>query len=120
MLRGQGEAVRAVLWLCDLRDFTALTAEIGSFAMIDVMNQYFDCMAEAVWLEQGEVLKFMGDAMLVVFRIGDKMSEREAARRAIAAATEALHRLKLLSIRRVGEGLSPLRASVAINNPCSA
>jgi adenylate cyclase len=115
MLRGQGEAVRAVLWLCDLRDFTALTAEIGSFAMIDVMNQYFDCMAEAVWLEQGEVLKFMGDAMLVVFRIGDKMSEREAARRAIAAATEALHRLKLLSIRRVGEGLSPLRASVGVH-----
>ena len=115
MLRGQGEAVRAVLWLCDLRDFTALTAEIGSFAMIDVMNQYFDCMAEAVWLEQGEVLKFMGDAMLVVFRIGDDVSEQTAAQRAITAANEALKRLERLSEHRMAEGLSPLRASVGVH-----
>jgi adenylate cyclase len=115
MLRGHGETIQAALWFCDLRDFTALTAEIGSFAMIDVMNQYFDCMAEAVWAEGGEILKFMGDAMLVVFRIGDELDAGEAARHAVSAAKEALQRLSFLSKRRAGEGLSPLHASVSVH-----
>jgi adenylate cyclase len=115
ILRGQGETIQAALWLCDLRDFTSMTASLGSLAMIDVMNQYFDCMAEAVWEEQGEILKFMGDAMLVVFRIGDEISRGDAARRAESAAVDALRRLGELSERRVGEGLLPLRAGVAVH-----
>ena len=115
ILRGQGETIQAALWLCDLRDFTSMTAALGSLAMIDVMNQYFDCMAEAVWGEQGEILKFMGDAMLVVFRIGDEMSPGDAARRAESAAVDALRRLGELSECRVEEGLLPLRAGVAVH-----
>jgi adenylate cyclase len=72
-------------------------------------------MAEAVWEEQGEILKFMGDAMLVVFRIGDEISRGDAARRAESAAVDALRRLGELSERRVGEGLLPLRAGVAVH-----
>jgi adenylate cyclase len=83
--------------------------------MIAVMNQYFDCMAEAVWAEQGEILKFMGDAMLVVFRIGDEMSPGDAARRAVCAAVDAQRRLRDLSERRTAEGLLPLRAGVAVH-----
>jgi adenylate cyclase len=115
ILRGQGESIQAALWFCDLRGFTSMTAEIGSFAMIDVMNQYFDCMAEAVWEEGGEILKFMGDAMLVVFRIGEDLSPGDAARHAARAAEGALQRLQVLSERRVNEGLLPLRAGVAIH-----
>jgi adenylate cyclase len=115
ILRGQGETIQAALWLCDLRGFTSMTADLGSFAMIDVMNQYFDCMAEAVWGEQGEILKFMGDAMLVVFRIGDELSPGDAARRAVRAAADALRRLSDLSESRVEEGLLPLRAGVAVH-----
>jgi adenylate cyclase len=115
IIRGQGETIQAALWLCDLRGFTSMTAALGSLAMIDVMNQYFDCMAEAVWEEQGEILKFMGDAMLVVFRIGEGTSPGDAARRAVSAAVKALRRLKDLSDRRVEEGLLPLRAGVAVH-----
>jgi len=115
ILRGQGESIQAALWFCDLRGFTSMTAEIGSFAMIEVMNQYFDCMAEAVWEEGGEILKFMGDAMLVVFRIDEDLSPGNAARQAARAAKAALRRLEDLSERRVDEGLLPLRAGVAIH-----
>jgi adenylate cyclase len=115
ILRGQGETIQAALWLCDLRDFTAMTTALGSLAMIDVMNQYFDCMAEAVWGEEGEILKFMGDAMLVVFRIGEEVSPADAARRAVRAAVDALRRLGDLSERREDEGLLPLRVGVAVH-----
>jgi adenylate cyclase len=115
ILRGQGERIEAALWFCDLRGYTAMTAKIGSFAMIDVMNQYFDCMAEAVWAEGGEILKFMGDAMLVVFRVGDDFPSQVASCSAVRAAQSALGNLAKLSEQRVNEGQLPLRAGVAIH-----
>jgi adenylate cyclase len=115
IMRGQGETIQAALWLCDLRGFTSMTADLGSLPMIDVMNQYFDCMAEAVWAEKGEILKFIGDAMLVVFRIGDENSPSEAANRAVRAATDSLRRLSELSDSRVDKGLRPLRAGVSVH-----
>jgi len=115
ILRGQGETIQAALWFCDLRGFTAMTEEIGSEAMIEVMNLYFDCMAEAVWDEGGEILKFMGDAMLVVFRITDQVSPGDAARRGVRAAVDAQRRLADLSSRRTAEGLGPLQAGIAVH-----
>ena len=115
ILRGQGEEIEAALWLCDLRGFTSMTARIGSQAMIEVMNAYFDCMAEAVWEEGGEILKFMGDAMLAVFRIDAERTPAEAARRGVAAASDALDRLARLSDERVSQGDLPLRAGVALH-----
>ena len=115
ILRGQGEEIEAALWLCDLRDFTAMTARIGSPAMIEVMNAYFDCMAEAVWEEGGEILKFMGDAMLAVFRIDDTRSVESAARSGVEAANRALNRLEKLSDQRSSEWELPLRAGIALH-----
>jgi adenylate cyclase len=115
IVRGQGETIQAALWLSDLRGFTALTSELGAVAIIDVMNEYFDCMAEAVWAEGGEVLKFMGDAMLAVFRIDEGMSEQEAAQRATRAASDALKRLEVVSEKRIEEGFSALRAGIAVH-----
>lgn len=115
ILRGQGEDIEAALWLCDLRGFTSMTARIGSRAMIEVMNAYFDCMAEAVWEQGGEILKFMGDAMLVVFRIDEDRSPADASQRGVAAAIDALERLARLSQERVSEGDEPLRAGVALH-----
>ncbi len=113
--RGEGERIQAALWFCDLRGYTAMTAEIGSFAMIEAMNQYFDCMADAVWAEGGEVLKFMGDAMLAVFRIEGDRDSAMAAQSAVRAAQSAQHALKKLSDLRVESGHLPLRAGVSVH-----
>jgi adenylate cyclase len=113
--RGQGEVIEAAIWLCDLRDFTSMTSELGSLAMIEVMNEYFDCMAEAVWEYEGEILKFMGDAMLVVFRVSDEVSVAIAAQRASSAAVDAQRRLGLLSERRLAKGKQPLRTGIAVH-----
>ena len=115
ILRGEGERIQAALWFCDLRRYTAMTAEIGSFPMIDVMNQYFDCMADAVWAEGGEILKFMGDAMLVVFRIDADRSPVQAAQCAVRAAQGAQASLRELSESRASEGQLPLEAGISVH-----
>ena len=115
ILRGAGSEIEAAIWMCDLRDFTSMTSNIGSFEMIDVMNQYFDCMAEAVWEEGGEILKFMGDAMLAVFQIGDHQSAETAAHRAIRSAKVAQDNLEAVSNQRVADGLPALRAGISLH-----
>ena len=113
--RGQGEEIQAALWLCDLRSFTAMTEMIGSMAMIDIVNLYFECMAQAVWEEDGEILKFMGDAMLVVFRITDEVSPREAAKRGIRAAKSAQLRLAEVAHQLPATIHGPLQTGIAVH-----
>lgn len=115
IVRGGGDRIEAAVWFCDLRNYTAMMSEIGSFAMIDVMNEYFDCMAEAVWEEGGEILKFMGDAILAVFRIDEGRSTVQAAQSAVRAAQMAVASLSDVSDRRVAMGALPLQAGVSIH-----
>src|SRR5262245_8077934 len=68
--RGMSETIRAVIWLCDLRDFTALSEQLQRDALIGTLDQYFGAMAGAVEKQGGEVLKFIGDAMLAIFPVG--------------------------------------------------
>src|SRR5579883_1396012 len=65
--RVHAETMDAVIWLSDLRGFTALSDRLPAETMIDILNQYFDCQVSAIAAHGGEVLKFMGDGLLAVF-----------------------------------------------------
>src|SRR5665213_2459033 len=74
--RGTGETIRAVIWLCDLRGFTKLSEALPRDALIDLLNCYFGPVCEAVVAQGGEVLKFIGDAMLAIFPIEGEAAPR--------------------------------------------
>ncbi len=80
--RGDGEDIHAVIWFCDLRDSTPLSGSLPPDAFLSLLNDFFDCMAGAVLDHGGEVLKFIGDAILAIFPIADPDSP-EAAEHAI-------------------------------------
>jgi adenylate cyclase len=82
--RGTGETISAVIWLCDLRGFTNLSEKLPRDTLIDMLNSYFGPMCDAVLGRGGEVLKFIGDAMLAIFPIGGDAASTCA--RALAAA----------------------------------
>ena len=69
--RGMGETIRAVIWLSDLRGFTSLSESLPRDALIALLNAYFGPLCNAVEAHGGEVLKFIGDAMLAIFPVGD-------------------------------------------------
>ena len=66
-----GETIRAAIWLCDLRGFTSLSESLPRDELIEMLNQYFGPMCDAVDANNGEVLKFIGDAMLAIFPVID-------------------------------------------------
>jgi adenylate cyclase len=86
--RGFSETIRAVIWLSDMRGFTALADRIEPAALIALLNRYFDCQVPAILAHGGEVLKFMGDGLLAIFPLGEGSDPPSVCRAALAAATE--------------------------------
>ncbi|HEX8433894.1 adenylate/guanylate cyclase domain-containing protein [Archangium sp.] len=107
--RGEGQVLRAAIWYCDLRGFTSLVDHTALDAVIPILDQYFECMARPVAEEGGEILKFVGDALLAVFVVGE--DESDACTRAVRAARAALDGLARLEVARV----HGLRAGVAVH-----
>jgi adenylate cyclase len=69
--------------------------------LIDLLNSYFGPMCDAVAKEGGEVLKFIGDAMLAIFPIGaDAVT---TCRAALSAAEQAQDALAQENVRRERE-----------------
>jgi adenylate cyclase len=103
--RGDGETIHAVIWYNDLRDSTHLTESMPATEYLALLNSYFECTAGAVLAHQGEVLRFIGDAVLAIFPIRpDGMSEREACEKACAAATDAEARIDAINAERKAKG----------------
>lgn len=118
--RGAGEAIRAVIWMSDLRGFTALSDRLSGTEMIVLLNAYFETLAGAVLLHGGEVLKFMGDGLLAVFPIGEATSAPAAARAALGAAQRAMRDLEGLNAGALPQldgidGWRPLRTGIALH-----
>lgn len=107
--RGDGETLRAVIWYCDLRGFTALADRLPMAATIGLLNEYFEAAVAAVAAEGGEVLKFIGDALLAIFELAPDAPAEPACAAALAAAERLL---KALAERRAEP---ELRCAVALH-----
>lgn len=88
---GDGEQIHAVIWFCDFRDSTPLARSMGRRAYLRQLNRFFHCMAGAVLEAGGEVLRYIGDAVLAIFPIGEQPAE--ACERAIVAVRLAMARI---------------------------
>jgi adenylate cyclase len=88
--RGDTEAIHAVIWLSDMRGFTALADRLPPQTLIDLLNGYFDCQVPAILARGGEVLKFVGDGLLAIFPVaGGRDATRRVCNDVLRAAREA-------------------------------
>ncbi len=69
--RGDVETLTAAILFADLRDFTAMSDALPRAEVVDLLNRWFDVLGDAVDAQGGEILKFMGDGLLAVFRVRD-------------------------------------------------
>ncbi|HYC03438.1 MAG TPA: adenylate/guanylate cyclase domain-containing protein [Azospirillaceae bacterium] len=112
--RGSGETLRSVLWYCDLRGFTPLSDRLPREQLISLLNGYFEIMGGAVQANGGEILKFVGDALLAIFPLGET-GERDAACHALKAALDAVAGMKRLNAQRAAWGQPILKAGIALH-----
>lgn len=113
--RGDGETIKAALWFSDLRDFTELSENLPADELLALLNSYFEFVFNAVDAHGGEVLRFIGDAMLIVFTEEAAGSLEMACEAALSAAEEAFANLAKLNERRFGEGKPEIRFGVGLH-----
>ena len=108
--RGKVEMIHAVIWYSDLAGFTRLADQVAGAGMLQLftghaeilglLNDHAEILVDAIEGQGGQVLKFMGDGLLAIFRGGD---EAEACEASLAAWIDAEARCARLPRRRIGE-----------------
>ncbi|MBL4907057.1 MAG: adenylate/guanylate cyclase domain-containing protein [Sneathiella sp.] len=87
--RGDGSTTRAVIWICDLRKSTELAFKLNEKTYLSLLNKFLEYMANTVFENNGEILKFLGDGFLAIFPASDECQEEQAALNAVNAALQA-------------------------------
>src|SRR6516165_9178997 len=113
--QGEGERLRTVVMVTDLRDFTGLSDRLSGDEVITLLDDYFDALATPLQERTGEVLKFMGDGMLAIFPAEDDDDFSTSSVRALEAATEGLERLDAVNKVRRAAGRSELRTGIGLH-----
>lgn len=112
--RGEVQGVEAVLFFTDLRGFTALADTLPGRDLIGLLDDCFDCMVRPVVARGGEVLKFLGDGLLAIFRIADR-PRAETCAAALEAAKEALALMASLAETRRARSLPTPDLDIALH-----
>jgi adenylate cyclase len=115
IMRAQGERMRAVIMITDLRNFTGLSDRLHGNAVIELLDDYFDAMVSPSQEARGEILKFMGDGVLAIFPADDDEDFAPASVRALDAAKEALERLAAVNRRRREQDNPELRTGIGLH-----
>lgn len=95
--RGKAERIEAVVWFSDLASYTRITDTNPPDVIIPLLNDYAEAVVDAIHSMKGEVLKFIGDGVLALFR---SPSNEESCRRALAAVLDARRRVAAVNERR--------------------
>lgn len=102
--RGDGERIEAAFWYSDLRGFTALSEALPTDEVLLLLNTYFEQCAAAATPRGGEILQFIGDAILMVFEIRTPQDEARVCAAALDAGLEAFARIARINASRLAEG----------------
>ncbi|WP_169546055.1 adenylate/guanylate cyclase domain-containing protein [Sneathiella aquimaris] len=98
--RGTGETIEAALWFSDIRGYTQLSEELAPSEVFSLLNTYFQILSDLALEYGGEVLKFIGDAVLIIFPVDQKMNAQQACENAVHAAQDAFKQFELENRKR--------------------
>ena len=81
--------IDGAIWFSDIRKYSTRTQNTEPAALIAELNAYYETVVPIIYAHDGEVLKFIGDAILAIFPTSAKRTPQSACRDAFAAATAA-------------------------------
>jgi adenylate cyclase len=113
--RGSGESLDAAIWYSDLRNFTSISDASPRDEVIQLLNDYFEAMAQPVQRHGGQVLKFIGDGMLAIFPVGGDVAPAVACGRALDAAHEAEELMAVVNDVRLARSQEALDFGLALH-----
>jgi adenylate cyclase len=113
ILRGQVTRIRSAILFADMRSYTRISSNLSPEQAVEFLNTYFDCLVPPIEDEGGEVLKYLGDGLLAIFR--DRGDDTGGApQSALTAAIKALQRVR--AANEEGRFPVPLAIGIALHH----
>jgi adenylate cyclase len=107
-----GLACHASVLFADIRNFTTLAETLSPRDTVDMLNEIFTDLFEAVADADGVLDKYIGDAVMAVF--GAPLSTGQDAHNAVRSAIRMQEMMGAINVRRAGRGSGELRLGVGI------
>ncbi|MFZ0605476.1 MAG: adenylate/guanylate cyclase domain-containing protein [Roseiarcus sp.] len=114
IMRGSVDNLRAVIWYADIRGFTGVSDMAPGPVVVELLNDVFEILTASLRERGGQVLKFIGDAMLAIFPFEDA-DRPETCRRALDAALEAMGNIEALNAARAARGAPVVGVDLALH-----
>ena len=113
--RGDGDRIEAAFWYSDLRGFTRLSETLPAPQLLQLLNEYFENCAAAAAARGGEILQFIGDAILIVFEIRRPADEGAVCEAALDAAVDAFDSIAVVNHRRRHAGVPTIEFGLGLH-----
>ena len=107
-----GKLVEATVMFCDIRSFTTITESQTPAETIELLNDYYTLMMDAIGGEGGIVNQIIGDGLMSVF--GAPISLPDHAQRAVRAAQQMLELIQQFGLEQTARKRTPIRIGIGI------
>lgn len=98
----------------DIRSYTTLTETLKAEEVVEMLNQYFESMVEAVFMHKGILDKYIGDAIMAVFGSPLPLDDHEWM--AVQTALEMRQRLAAFNKLRHARNEQTINIGIGINS----
>lgn len=107
-----GKYVTASIMFADIRSFTTLSEKSEPSDIIELLNDYFALMFDAITANNGTVNQMQGDGLMAIF--GAPAQDDEHRQNAVNAALEMVELLKAFNEQRAIQGKNEVRIGIGI------
>ena len=109
-----GDRKEVSVLFSDIRSYTSLTETLGAEEVVELLNQYFESMVDAVFAHKGILDKYIGDAIMAVFGSPLPLDDHEWM--SVQTAVEMRHRLADFNAKRQAQNKKTIKIGIGINS----
>jgi class 3 adenylate cyclase len=107
-----GKHVDASALFCDIRSFTTIVEAREPAETIELLNDYYTLMMDAIGAEGGMVNQMVGDGLMAIF--GAPVPREDHRRRAVSAARQMVELIRLFNEDQSAQGKLQIQIGIGI------
>jgi adenylate cyclase len=107
-----GKELDASAMFCDIRSFTTIAEATEPVETIELLNDYYTLMMDAIGSEGGIVNQIVGDGLMAIF--GAPLPREDHRRHAVLAARQMVEMIRLFNEERVARDRRPIEIGIGI------
>jgi class 3 adenylate cyclase len=107
-----GRTIQATVLFSDIRGFTSITESQPASATIELLNDYYSLMFEAITARGGMVNQMVGDGIMALFGALAELDNAPGC--AVRAALEMIEMIELFNQQQASQGRAQIRIGVGI------